>query len=232
MKRNPLVDTLLAMPTPDRLAALRALSDEERHEIRHHWPAWARDEQLPPAGDDWRLWLILAGRGFGKTRAGSEWIRHVAQRTPDARIALVAATLGEARAVMVEGESGLIDSAPPGRLPQFEPSLRRLTWPNGAQATLYSAGEPESLRGPQHSHACRPGAEGNIGQRSAVPPRCPCLSGRRRRARRAAACSTRRAGLAHFRIAIGRMDRPGWKHCCAARRKLAVHRSAVWHAGV
>lgn len=153
MKRNPLVDTLLGMETPKRLAALRTLSDEERREIRHYWPAWARDEQLPPAGADWRLWLILAGRGFGKTRAGAEWIRHVAERTPEARIALVAANLGEARAVMVEGESGLIERASPGRVPQFEPSLKRLTWPNGAQALLYSAGEPESLRGPQHSHA-------------------------------------------------------------------------------
>ncbi|MFM5954298.1 MAG: DNA-packaging protein [Novosphingobium sp.] len=152
MKRNPLLDTLLEMETPLRLAALRALSHDERAEIRHHWPVWARDEQLPPDGD-WRLWLILAGRGFGKTRAGAEWVRTVAERAPDARIALVAASLGEARAVMVEGESGLVEIAPPGRVPLFEPSLKRLTWPNGAQALLYSAGEPESLRGPQHSHA-------------------------------------------------------------------------------
>lgn len=153
MKRSPLIDTLLAMETPERLKALRSLSNEEKREIRHHWPAWARDEQLPPQVPDWRLWLILAGRGFGKTRAGAEWIRRVAETTPDARIALVAASLGEARAVMVEGESGLLAVAPPARLPLFEPSLRRLTWPNGAQATLYSAGEPESLRGPQSSHA-------------------------------------------------------------------------------
>lgn len=153
MKRDPLVDTLLALETPQRLKALRLLSDEEKREIRHHWPAWARDAQLPPAQADWRLWLILAGRGFGKTRAGAEWIRRVAETTPEARIALVAASLGEGRAVMVEGESGLLAVASPGRVPLFEPSLKRLTWPNGAQATLYSAGEPESLRGPQHSHA-------------------------------------------------------------------------------
>lgn len=107
---------------------------------------------MPPAGD-WRTWLILAGRGFGKTRAGAEWIRACADASPQARIALVGATLVEARAVMVEGESGLLAICPPDRLPKFEPSLRRLTWPNGAQATLYSAQEPESLRGPQHSHA-------------------------------------------------------------------------------
>ena len=75
-----------------------------------------------------------------------------------------AASLGEARAVMVEGESGLLAICPLGHMPTFEPSLRRVTWPNGAQATLYSAGEPEALRGPQNSHACRGGAEGGLCQ--------------------------------------------------------------------
>jgi phage terminase large subunit-like protein len=95
----------------------------------------------------------MAGRGFGKTRAGAEWVRQVAENDGEARIALVAASLSEARAIMVDGESGLLAISPPHRRPKFESSLRRLTWPNGAQATLYSAGEPESLRGPQHSHA-------------------------------------------------------------------------------
>jgi phage terminase large subunit-like protein len=95
----------------------------------------------------------MAGRGFGKTRAGAEWVRMIAESDPTARIALVAATLGEARSVMVEGESGIMAHCPPDRRPVFEPSLQRLTWPAGAQATLYSAQEPESLRGPQHSHA-------------------------------------------------------------------------------
>jgi len=150
--RNALLNRLADLPTAERLAELRKLSAEERKEFRHHWQVWARDAQWPPEGD-WRLWLILAGRGFGKTRAGAEWVRRVAEADPEARIALVSASLGEARAVMVEGESGLMEIAPPRSRPQFEPSLRRLTWPNGAQATLYSAGEPESLRGPQHSHA-------------------------------------------------------------------------------
>jgi phage terminase large subunit-like protein len=97
--------------------------------------------------------MILAGRGFGKTRAGAEWVRAIAENDPAARIALIAASLGEARSVMVEGDSGLLAVAGPGWRPQFEPTRRMLTWPNGAQATLFSAGEPESLRGPQHSHA-------------------------------------------------------------------------------
>jgi phage terminase large subunit-like protein len=95
----------------------------------------------------------MGGRGFGKTRAGAEWVREIAEADPTARIALVAASLGEARRVMVEGDSGLLAIAPPKKRPAFEPSKRMLTWPGGARATLYSAGEPESLRGPQHSHA-------------------------------------------------------------------------------
>ena len=151
-KRSRLHHELLKLSEPERLAKLRTLSDEERKELRYHWKAWAREQQLPPAGD-WRTWLIMAGRGFGKTRAGAEWVRAVADADPDARIALVAASLGEARSVMVEGDSGVTEISAPRRMPVYEPSLRRLSWPNGAQATLYSAAEPEALRGPQHSHA-------------------------------------------------------------------------------
>jgi phage terminase large subunit-like protein len=152
MSNHELLDALVDLPEPERLAAIRTLTEEERKEFRHHWQLWGRTRQLPPEGD-WTTWLILAGRGFGKTRAGAEWVRTTAQGQPEARIALVGASLGEVRAVMVEGESGILAVCPPGQIPSFEPSLRRLTWGNGAQATLYSAGEPESLRGPQHSHA-------------------------------------------------------------------------------
>ena len=131
----------------DRAAFLVALSQADRNAVRWHWSIWARDAQLAPEGA-WRTWLILAGRGFGKTRAGAEWVRATAETDPDARIALVSANLGEARAVMVDGTSGLARICPPHRRPRFESSLRRLIWPNGAQATLYSAGEPKSLRGP------------------------------------------------------------------------------------
>ena len=95
----------------------------------------------------------MAGRGFGKTLTGAEWVRMVAEDDPNARIALVASSLAEVRAVMVEGESGIIACSPPDRMPVFESSLRRLHFPNGALATIYSASEPESLRGPQNSHA-------------------------------------------------------------------------------
>lgn len=143
---------LLRADPADRRKMLARMPEAHQEEFLTHWTLWAREQQSPPSGD-WRTWLIMAGRGFGKTRAGAEWVRAIAEAEPDARIALVAASLGEGRAVMVEGESGLLSVCPPRRRPQFEPSLRRLTWPNGALATLYSAGEPESLRGPQHSHA-------------------------------------------------------------------------------
>jgi phage terminase large subunit-like protein len=137
----------------DRKALARRLAPHELAALGNwYWEGWARDAQLPPT-QAWRIWLIRAGRGFGKTRAGAEWVRDVARHDGAARIALVGANLGEVRAVMVEGESGVLAAAPGALAPDFEPSLRRLTWENGAQAFLYSAAEPDSLRGGQFSHA-------------------------------------------------------------------------------
>lgn len=168
MANHELLEYLLGLPESERLKELRKLSNPERQEFRSHWRLWARSSQLPPQGD-WRTWLVMAGRGFGKTRAGAEWVRGLADADPAARIALVAASLGEARAIIVEGESGLLTVCPDSHFPVFEPSLKRLIWPNGAQATLYSALEPESLRGPQHSHACRPSPERGLRQRNHCP---------------------------------------------------------------
>lgn len=134
----------------DRIVA--ALSQSERNEFAYHWELMARPAQLAPPGD-WRIWLIMAGRGFGKTRAGAEWVRQIAEANPEARIALVSSSLSETRSIMIEGESGLIACSPAERRPVFEPSLRRLRYPNGAQVQMFSAAEPDSLRGPQHSHA-------------------------------------------------------------------------------
>lgn len=143
---------LVSAPPHVRKAVLRDLARSEALSVESDWITWARDEQLAPA-HPWRTWLVCAGRGFGKTRTGAEWINGLARTQPQARIALVGASIGEARAVMVEGESGVLACSTARDRPQFEASLRRLTWPSGAQAWLYSAGEPESLRGPQHSHA-------------------------------------------------------------------------------
>jgi phage terminase large subunit-like protein len=152
MARNELLESLLGLDPETRRAELAKLSDRQRKSLPAHWHLLAHDGQLPPESG-WHTWMIMAGRGYGKTRAGAEWVREVAEADPTARIALVAANLGEARRVMVEGPSGLLAIARPKRRPAFEPSKRQLTWPKGAVATLYSAAEPESLRGPQHSHA-------------------------------------------------------------------------------
>jgi Terminase large subunit, T4likevirus-type, N-terminal len=108
----------------------------------------ARPSQRPPAGD-WRTWLVLAGRGFGKTRSAAEWIRHRVETGAAHRVALVGATAADVRDVMVEGPSGILAVCPPWDRPRYEPSKRRLTWPNGAVATTFSADEPDRLRGPQ-----------------------------------------------------------------------------------
>jgi predicted phage terminase large subunit-like protein len=121
--------------------------------LEHSWAAIARPNQLPPRGDWWQIWLLLAGRGFGKTRTLAEWVCEQILFGLASRIALVAATAADARDVLVEGESGILAVAPPWFRPVYESSKRRLTWPNGAIATTYSAEEPERLRGPQHDAA-------------------------------------------------------------------------------
>jgi len=129
-----------------------ALTAAEARSLLHEWPFGARPNQLSPDGE-WRVWLVLAGRGFGKTRTGAEMIRARVTARTARRLALVAPTAGDARDVMVEGESGILAISPPWERPRYEPSKRRLTWPNGATATLFSADEPERLRGPQHDAA-------------------------------------------------------------------------------
>lgn len=139
----------LAAITPAQRERLIDEAVEDYPALLRDWPFWARPEQLPPPGD-WRTWLILAGRGFGKTRTGAEWVRTIAETRPGLRIALVAGTMADARGVMVEGESGILAVAPPASRPKWEPSLQRLSWRNGTQAFVYSAEEPAGLRGPQH----------------------------------------------------------------------------------
>lgn len=134
-------------------AVFASLTDEQRETLRYQWRAWARPEQLAPSARQWRVWLILAGRGFGKSRSGAEWVREEVESGRRRRLALVARTAADVRDVIVEGESGIMAISPPEFRPIYEPSKRRLTWPNGAIATTYSADEPNSLRGPQHDGA-------------------------------------------------------------------------------
>ena len=182
----------------ERAAALRSLPEPMRRRYLLDFAAWAHPGQLPPSRADWRTWVLMAGRGFGKTRAGAEWVLGLVRgagcgvrdstsplhfgggagsggcvsgttsRWPDrphpnpapegvgrakVRIALVAATIDEARAVMVEGPSGILACAGPGDIADWQPSLRLLRFASGAEARLYSGANPEALRGPQHHFA-------------------------------------------------------------------------------
>lgn len=139
---------------------LKRLTIREVRLLNRDWRLWARpDQQLPPAGKGWRTWLILGGRGAGKTRAGAEWVRALALGLwPEAggrcqRIAILAPTFDEARIVMIEGKSGLLGIHMADERPRYEPSKRLLTWPNGSIAQVFSADDPDSLRGPQFDAA-------------------------------------------------------------------------------
>ena len=142
------------------LAVLKHLVNREMRALNRDWRLWAREgKQLPPDGIDWRCWLILGGRGAGKTRAGAEWVRAQAlglwpELGPRAeRIAIIGPTFDEVRLVMIEGKSGLLGIHMNDERPKYEPSKRLLTWPNGSIAHIFSADEPESLRGPQFDAA-------------------------------------------------------------------------------
>jgi phage terminase large subunit-like protein len=132
----------------------------EVEELNHQWLYWARlGQQLPPDDRSFRNWLVLGGRGAGKTRAGAEWVRALALGAYEPlirrcqRIAIVAPTFDEARMVMIEGQSGLLSVHHRDERPRYEKSLRRVTWSNGSVAEIFSAEEPEGLRGPQFDAA-------------------------------------------------------------------------------
>ena len=147
-----IMEQISLLPVDEQRVILDGLDMEQ---LMWDWKAWARPEQLPPAGDDWAIWLYLAGRGAGKTRSAAEWVRDMAKRTDKGqlRFALVARTAADVRDVIVEGESGIISVSPPSERPLYEPSKRRLTWPNGNTATCFTADEPDGLRGPQFHYA-------------------------------------------------------------------------------
>ncbi len=133
----------ISLMTPESMLAYDADFEE-----------WAHKNQLPPNGEGWRVWLMMAGRGFGKTRAGAEWIFRLANGKPKVRVALVGATIADARSVMIEGVSGLLSvSRRHRRRLRWEPSLSRLSWPNGSVAELFSGDSADGLRGPEHDFA-------------------------------------------------------------------------------
>jgi phage terminase large subunit-like protein len=149
---------LASVPPEEVDDFLGGLSDNALMALPWLFPFWALPHQLPPEGA-WRTWVIMGGRGAGKTRAGAEWVRaEVEGGLPSApgrsaRVALVGETMAQAREVMVFGESGILACSPPDRRPEWEAGRQRLVWPNGAVAQVFSAHDPESLRGPQFDAA-------------------------------------------------------------------------------
>ena len=145
---------------------MKAATDEQQRRVFENMTAehllkldadfemWAHRNQLPPCGEGWRLWLMLAGRGFGKTRAGAEWIFRLANGKPGVRVALIGANIADARTIMVEGVSGLLSVARRYRRQlHWERGLGRLKWPNGSEAQLFSGDNADGLRGPEHEIA-------------------------------------------------------------------------------
>lgn len=131
---------------------MNSLTPEAIQELKWDWDFWGRPNQFAPEGE-WNTWLVLAGRGFGKTRMGSEWIRMLAHKYPGCRIALVAETAADARDVMIKGDSGLLNCDPTLDEDCWSPTNRCLSWPNGSKAYTYNGTTPDQLRGPQHHFA-------------------------------------------------------------------------------
>nr|WP_319948806.1 terminase family protein [uncultured Shimia sp.] len=149
---------LACAPQAVRDEFLNSLDEGELLALPYLFDFWAFDHQLPPDGD-WKAWVILGGRGAGKTRAGSEWVRMMVEGDGPLdvgnarRVALVGETIEQVREVMVFGDSGILACSPPDRMPRYEAGRKRLVWPNGAIAQLFSAHDPEGLRGPQFDAA-------------------------------------------------------------------------------
>lgn len=152
-----ILDALLRLPREQRRAILAVMPPPLRRALAEEWWWQAHGGQaepdFAPDGDPWRVWAIVAGRGFGKTRAGAEWVWARAREGRDRRIALVAATLDEVERVMIRGESGLLALARCDERPRWIASRRVLEFPSGAEAHAFSAEVPDKLRGPQHHHA-------------------------------------------------------------------------------
>lgn len=153
-----LIDWIASEPRETQTTFLNDLDQGALLALPFLFEAWALNHQVPPKGD-WRTWVIMGGRGAGKTRAGSEWVRSMVEgpraedKGPAKRVALVGETYDQAREVMVFGDSGIIACSPPDRRPKWVATRRTLVWPNGAEAMVFSGNDPEALRGPQFDAA-------------------------------------------------------------------------------
>jgi len=152
MPASSLAQSLASLPEAERQKAINSLSEKEAEAILYDWTVWARPKQLPPDWS-WYIWLLLSGRGGGKTRAGAQLVIKWASEGYNP-IALIGQTKADVRDTMVEvGDSAILNISPPWFMPEYESSKRRLTFPNGVLAIIYSGDEPEQLRGPQHMKA-------------------------------------------------------------------------------
>ena len=144
---------VMRMGVEEREAFYEQFTARELERLEFEWRFWARPNQRPPSVEceeckgQWVIWLILAGRGYGKTRTGAEWIHEQAEGFP--RLSIVGATASDARDIMVEGESGIMATQRPWNKVKYYPSKTRLEWDNGAWALVFSAEEPDRLRGKQ-----------------------------------------------------------------------------------
>jgi phage terminase large subunit-like protein len=147
-----LMPPLIRFERAERLFALRRLTLPQLRGLIEAWPVWAHDGQMPPPGE-WRVWLMMAGRGFGKTRAGAEWVSALARAHPGAAFALVGATPAEVERVMIRGPSGLIAIAHAQEDLLFYSTRGLVEFASGATAHVYSGANPDGLRGPEHDFA-------------------------------------------------------------------------------
>lgn len=146
----------LAQRIAQNPSLLDGLSNEDLLKLEYDWKFWARPNQMEPeefVSGLYLIWMLLAGRGFGKSRTGAETTNDRVEHGRASRIALVAPSAADARDVMIEGPSGIVTTSKPWFKAIYQPSKRRVTWPNGAVATIYSAEDPDQLRGPQHDFA-------------------------------------------------------------------------------
>ncbi|MCK4826157.1 DNA-packaging protein, partial [bacterium] len=147
--RNLLIESIVSLPEQERTKLLKSLTDKEAEELLFDWKVWARSHQLPPEGN-WLTWLILTGRGWGKTRTGSEWVIDHARKGAK-HIALIGQTVADVRDTMIKvGPASILKISHPKFMPEYTPSNRILEWPNGVIATTYSGDKPDQVRGPSH----------------------------------------------------------------------------------
>ena len=159
LSNHSMAEQFSLLPQEEQDALLRDMSESQLEGLDFDWDFWSRPKQATPSGRPWATWLILAGRGFGKTLTGAQTVRrwHCGPTPLSAGesqyTAIIAETSKDARDVMIEGPSGIMQVHPPAFRPVYEPSKSRLTWPNGSYAYIYNATEPNQLRGPQFNKA-------------------------------------------------------------------------------